>query len=327
MKSTDLISIIIPVYNMEKRVKKCLQTVIEQTYQNLEIIVVNDGSTDNSLQLCREFEKMDNRVHVIDQKNMGVSSARNTALDNVSGNYVAFIDSDDYVSYNYIQILYETLLKNNADIVECGAIVVNEVNGTSDKIVPRFQLENNRDQIISSFYRNEGVNDYLWNKLFKKELFNEIRFSNFKCSEDFEILCHILQKSSRIASIDTPLYYYIRNNDSIGLSSFSEKKLDVIKARESIYQYYFSNGEKKWSYMIAVQILSQIITLYSQLKVSDKEYKKHRNYLLKKFKEYYPAALREKHSLKKDVLRRIKFKLFLISPAFFCKIAGMNLFL
>ena len=303
MKSTDLISIIIPVYNMEKRIEKCLQTVIEQTYQNLEIIIVNDGSTDNSLQLCRGFEKMDNRIHVIDQKNMGVSSARNTALDSISGNYVAFIDSDDYVSYNYIQMLYETLLKNNADIVECGAIVVNEVNGTSDKIVPRFQLENNRDQIISSFYRNEGVNDYLWNKLFKKELFNGIRFSSFKCSEDFEILCHILQKSSRIASIDTPLYYYIRNNESIGLSSFSENKLDVIKARESIYQYYFSNGEKKWSYMIAVQILSQIITLYSQLKVSDKEYKKYRNYLLKKFKEYYPAPLREKHSFKKHVLR------------------------
>lgn len=320
MRDTDLISIVIPVYNMEKRVEKCLQTVIGQTYQNLEIIVVNDGSTDGSLQICRSFEKIDDRVHVIDKKNEGVSAARNTALDIISGNYVAFIDSDDYVSDNYIQMLYETLKKNNADIVECGAVVVNESTGTSGKILPRFQVENNQNQIVSAFCRNEGANDYLWNKLFKKELFDEIRFSNFKCSEDFEILCHIFQKSSKIVSLNAPLYYYIRNDNSIGLSSFSEKKIDVIKARESIYQYYLSIGAKEWAYMIAVQILSQIIVLYSQLKVSDIDCKKYEDYLLEKFKEYYPAALKEKHSFKKDMLRRIKFKTFLIFPGFFCKI-------
>lgn len=318
--TTDLISIIIPVYNTGERVRKCLQTVIEQTYKNIEIIVVNDGSTDNSLQICREYENIDKRIRVIDQKNAGVSSARNAGLDSISGNYVAFIDSDDYVSDKYIQMLYETLKEGNADIAECGATVVNEVTGDCWEISPSFKFENDRDQIVSSFCRNEGVSDYLWDKLFKKELFDGLRFTSFKCSEDFEILCHLLPKASRIISIDIPLYYYIRNDGSIGLSSFSEKKLDAIKARESIYQYYISDGKKEWAYMIAVQILSQIIILYAQIKPSDDSCKKHRNYLLKKFKQYYPDALKEKYSKKRNLLRRIKFKAFIISPSCFCKV-------
>ncbi len=319
MEMNDLISIIIPVYNMEKRIARCLKTVTEQTYHNLEIIIVNDGSTDNSLKICEEFSKKDNRIILVDKANGGVSSARNAALERSTGKYLAFIDSDDYIASNYIQELYTALIENNADIVECGATVFNEVTGESTQLLPRFSTQNNTEEIVTAFCRNEGISDFLWNKLYKRDLFNGVYFSNLKCSEDFEVLCYILEKCSMVVSINAKLYYYMRNDMCLGLSPLSEKKLDVIKARENIYNYYCSIGAKKWAYMIAVQILSQAIVLYSQIDSSTPNKQKYKNYLLGKFKEYYPIALLEKHSLKKDLLRLVKFKTFGVFPKFVSK--------
>ena len=113
----ELISIIVPVYNAEKYLQKCLDSILEQTYQNLEIIIVNDGSTDNSGQICHEYEQKDSRIIYMEKENGGVSDTRNTGLDRMTGSYVTFVDSDDWLEPNYVQFLYEKLIEHQADIV------------------------------------------------------------------------------------------------------------------------------------------------------------------------------------------------------------------
>ena len=112
----ELISVIVPVYNAEKYLQKCLDSILEQTYQNLEIIIINDGSTDNSGQICQEYEKQDDRIIYIEKENSGVSDTRNAGLDRMTGTYVTFVDSDDWVEPNYIKFLYEKVIDHKADM-------------------------------------------------------------------------------------------------------------------------------------------------------------------------------------------------------------------
>ena len=323
MKGNDLVSIIIPVYNAEPHLRKCLQSAVNQTYPHLEIIVVNDGSSDKSEQICREFQANDRRICFINKENGGVSSARNEALNTASGKYIAFIDSDDYVSEHYIEILLKTLTQHRADIAECGAWIENETTGERREMYPRFQSEEGNIRIASSFCRNEGLSDFLWNKLFRAELFDSVRFSDFRCSEDFELLCHILLKTERAVSVHTPLYCYVRHTSSTGMEIFSDKKLDAVRARQEVFRYYRSIGREILASMVAVQILSQVIILYAQIAGSqDSSSKKYKTYLIDIFRNYYSSALAEKHSLRKDLFRRIKYKSFLIAPDCFSKIWG-----
>ena len=126
----EKLTVIVPVYNSSKYLKKCIESILEQTYVNTEIILVNDGSTDNSIDICKEFKQIDNRIIVIDKENGGVASARNAGLEVATGSYVAFVDSDDYVEKDMYETMIEALNNNNADIVECG---FNQINIEENK--------------------------------------------------------------------------------------------------------------------------------------------------------------------------------------------------
>ena len=122
----DLISVVVPIYNVEKYLKTCIETIIKQTYKNIEIILVNDGSTDNSLQICNEFKEKEKRIKVINKKNGGLSDARNIGLKKAKGKYICFIDSDDFINEKYIEELHSLIIKNNAQIAICSFENVNE---------------------------------------------------------------------------------------------------------------------------------------------------------------------------------------------------------
>lgn len=318
MAGKKLVSIIIPVYNMQKRLGRCIESLMRQSYRDIEILVVNDGSTDESLSICHRYAAKDNRIIVIDKENGGVSSARNAGLDRATGEYVAFVDSDDYVDACYIERLYGVACDTEADIVECGASIVDEKGGEPHFLMSLVNVDCDNQHINEAFYRRNGLNDYLWCKLFKRELFENLRFSSLKCSEDFEILCYVLQKVNKIVGIEAALYYYVRNENSVGNERFSKKKMDVLIAREKVYEYYKRLGNEAYSNMIAVQILSHIISLYSELDISHKRegYKK---VFLDIFRKYYPYAVKEKCGWKKNLLRRLKFNLFLFMPDLFGK--------
>lgn len=321
MHQEALISIVIPVYNKENSVRRCLESLRAQSYKNIQIIVVDDGSIDDSLVVCEELEKYDERIVVIHKENGGVSSARNAGLDAVQGEYLLFVDADDYVKEDYVEKLYETLIANGADVVECGAQIVDEIEGSSSYRGPKFSVMDNSETIIKNFCRNEGMTDFLWDKIYRTDIFKGLRFKKWRCSEDFELLARLAVKINKVVAIDEPLYVYVRETGSVGKESFSEKKIDVIKAREEVMEYYASIGETNLTYIIAVQILSHIYVLYEQLmNVKTEEASNYRSDLIKYFEKYYSLARKERHSFVKDTWRFLKFNLFRVSPVLAVKV-------
>ena len=227
----DLISIIVPVYNVEAYLDKCISSLVNQTYKNIEIILVDDGSPDNCPFICDRWAKKDNRIKVIHKKNGGQSSARNTALDRMTGQYVAFVDSDDYVCNDFIEKLYNDITTQSADISICGYYEVDLINNHNRKVIVEKRL------IVSEndYWKLEIIPQYhmfslaLWNKLFKKEIWNDLRFKLGKYAEDVFAMNKYIPKAHRISIINDALYHYIQRTDSLA-HSFGIKNLDIVEA-------------------------------------------------------------------------------------------------
>ena len=244
----DLISVVIPVYNVKKYVEKCVETVIKQTYQNLEIILVDDGSTDNSGIVCDNISKKDKRIKVIHKKNGGLSDARNFGINNSNGKYICFIDSDDYVSIEYVEKLYEAIVRENADISACDFFYVDEVGIT---------FENSKKKSNRNYTNIEALQDMLsckqlievmtWNKLYKKSLFvdNKIEFPVGKIHEDNFTTYKLFYYAKKITLIADKLYYYLQRNDSIMGRKFNAKRLDILQAVEETKDFFEKNNVKE----------------------------------------------------------------------------------
>lgn len=234
---TPLISVIVPIYNVEKVLCRCLDSIISQTYTNLEIILVDDGSPDGCGAICDDYAKKDKRITVIHQKNGGLSAARNAGIDKSTGDYLAFIDSDDYVSADYIEFMYSLLTENGADISACGAMEVYQsgksaVQWTDDSLA----LFDNREGLLRMCY-NEGFFVTAWDKLYKRELFDGIRYNVGKQFEDTGTTYKLVDRANKIAAKCEPKYYYVLNANSITNNKFSAKKLDYVEMADEMAEY------------------------------------------------------------------------------------------
>ena len=195
------ISIIIPIYNAEKHLEKCLKSVIEQTYKNLEIILVNDGSIDMSKEICEEYQKKDPRIILLNQSNVGPAETRNRGLSIATGEYISFIDSDDYIDKDFYNELLKKIIEDNSDISICKHVEVKNnqnihmVYNYKEKII----TSNN---IMQLFLSGDTINAYLWNKLYRRELFENIRFENLKMLEDLDVMYRVLDKCKKISFVD-----------------------------------------------------------------------------------------------------------------------------
>lgn len=227
----EKISIIIPVYNVEKYLKMCLDSVINQTYQNLEIILINDGSTDNSGKICEEYKRADSRIILIHKENEGLSMARNTGLDIASGEYISFVDSDDYISRNMVETLYNRLLETQSDMAVCSIQYVDEAgknlysNFTFDDIVLG---QNEFWKLYSSTGHTECV--VAWNKLYKREILEQLYYPKGRIREDEFLLPYIVERCFRICTVSDRLIFYRQRNDSIMGYESQKSKLDYIEA-------------------------------------------------------------------------------------------------
>lgn len=244
----EKISVIIPVYQVEKYLVECIDSVCNQNYKNLEIILVDDGGKDNSGAICDEYAKKDKRIKVIHKKNGGLSDARNAGIEKATGKYICFIDSDDSVSQKYIEDLYYHLIKNNADISICS---YQEIYSKEDI---REIVSDNRDLVYTSketlknmYSKDIGIEMIVaWNKLYKIELFNDIRYPIGKIHEDEFTTYKLIYKAKKIVYFSEQLYYYYqRNNGSIMRSSYNEKRLDYIEAMEERLKFYKKKNEKE----------------------------------------------------------------------------------
>ena len=221
-----MFSIIVPVYNVEKYLDKCLASILRQTFKNFECIIIDDGSPDNSNAIIDKYVKLDERFKVLHQQNMGVSAARNAGLAIAQGDYIAFVDSDDYISNEYLEKFALKIANTDADIVICGFI---EVLKDSQKTVC---FEAPSTEVIKHNILADIWPSYPWNKCYKKYLFENIRFPVGKIFEDLLTIPELCLSAKTIVCIPDKLYYYNRQNlNSITSNLSTEKRYDVFKGR------------------------------------------------------------------------------------------------
>lgn len=209
-----LISIIIPVYNNENYINECLTSVINQTYKNIEIIIVNDGSTDRSKDKCLHFCKNDKRIIFIEKDNEGVSVARNTALTYATGEYITFLDADDKYCPYALERMLNVIRERNSDIAICSFTVEDSVCLTEQVT---YKCISNYSEYIQDLLFNQNVKGFVWNKLYKRDLFCDIKFpTNLIVCEDLYVNCLIAKKfHPNVVIFDEQLYYYRDNKDSV----------------------------------------------------------------------------------------------------------------
>ena len=223
---TPLVSVIVPVYNVENYLEECISHIINQTYKNLEVILVNDGSTDTSALICTRWALLDNRIKVLNKLNGGLSSARNAGLDVAKGKIISFCDSDDYMHPEMLNRMLEIMERTKAEIVCCD--YVSTFFHELKKKVPYSIFDSN--EAISYLMDDKGYKCFAWNKIYRKELFNIIRYPEGKLFEDIETTYKIFKTANRIAYLQEPLYYYRVREGSITKTKFSVKNYDLIEA-------------------------------------------------------------------------------------------------
>ena len=244
MISEPLISVVVPIYNVEQYLERCINSILHQTYQNLEIILVDDGSPDNSGAICDSYSSLDQRIKVIHKRNGGLSDARNVGLDMAGGEFIAFVDSDDALMPEMIEKLYQRIDKDRSDMAFCGYRQVNQ-NGDilSEVVLP--------DNVLTGFdalkvsYENQGVlYTIAWNKLYKIHLFRDIRFPVGKYHEDEFTTYKIIDQCDKISIVRDTLYIYYQRDLSIMQENYSVKRLDGIEASYERYFYFKKKGGK-----------------------------------------------------------------------------------
>lgn len=308
----ELISVIVPIYKVEKYLEQCLDSILKQSYNNLEIILVNDGSPDNCGKICDEYAKKDNRIKVIHKENGGLSSARNAGLDIATGEYISFIDSDDCVAENFIETLYKLCIENNCDISECDFLrFENEICTNKMKINVEthtsYEMQSRLDEYEFSV---RGV--VVWNKLYKKYLYQNIRFPVGKINEDEYTTYKVLYNcKTLICTTNQELYYYRINSNSIMGQNFNVRRLDVLLGLEEKMNFY---KEKKYMDIyvkVVVRYQNLLNSFFISLSECNINLKNEKDIIIKKARKNYKIykSCRDKN--------KIKNLIFILIPHFY----------
>lgn len=303
MKNNPLISIIVPIYKVEKYLEKCVHTITSQTYKNLEIILVDDGSPDNCPVLCEALAKTDKRIKVIHKTNGGLSDARNVGFEHSSGDFIAFIDSDDFININYIETLYNNLIKTNADMSICNYQDVYEdqeidITEKSNSEVLVFDSTNKFEQLFGTHRVNFIT---AWGKLYKREIFDKIKYPIHKIHEDEFVCHHILSLCNKVCFSDVKYYYYLQRQNSImHQKKHANKNLDAFEALYDRFLFFKDNYPK-----LALN------SLYAYLSDITVNYYKFDKSVRKELLDRFYKALEENKKELKQLSTKHKFKLFL----------------
>lgn len=312
-----LVSVIIPVYNVENYIKKCVLSIIAQTYTNLEIILIDDGSTDNSGLICDEIAAIDERVIVIHQINHGLSIARNYGLDISTGKWVYFIDSDDWAHQNLIETLLSLAEKYAADISVCNSIDVNEKGNQITKVINsgKEYIFHGEEIIFSLINPTLNIRFEVWNKLWKRSLIKDVRFIEGQVSEDIHFDRILFLKARKVVYYDCGLHYYRTERPGNTNSSFKLKRFCVFDE----YKEWIKDL-KKLNYNESVGIVALIASntaagLYYAAKLTQQD-KKIYSQLITEFKYFYQYVINTSYCTN-------KIKLFHYSPQIYCIISKL----
>ena len=291
-----LVSVIIPAYNIEDYIGRCLDSVLSQTYKNLEIIIVDDGSSDRTGEILDDYKKKDQRIRVIHKENGGVSSARNTGIEAAKGDYIGFIDGDDLAEPELFKTLMKLLNEENADIAHCGYQMV-----FPDRVDyyhnTKLRKNQTREEGVKDLLMGEMIEPALYNKLYKKELFEGIRLDEtLRINEDLEVNYRLFNKSKKSVYYDVPLYsYMIRKNSATGSNTSTRKNEDSLKVLQQIKN---DCKKEKGIYAVAYRRYIYLLMAICRMRTDQKEYQKFKREILKKelktkdFKQYISSKLR-----------------------------------
>lgn len=282
-----MVSVIVPIYKVEKYLPYCIESIINQTYENLEIILVDDGSPDGCPRICDEYAKKDKRIKVIHKKNGGLSSARNAGLDIFTGEYVVFIDSDDMMINNAIELMIKELINNKSDLVMTDYYYLKSLDENPNIDNSNYIVENFEGNDIFDLLYNKKYPMIMlaWAKLYKKDLFKNIRFPEGKIHEDDFIIHRVLDKTKKFTHMSSLLFLNSLRPESITASKFTPKRFDAIDAKLDRVNY---TREIKPEYYQATisQLLKTIIINYTFARMS-KIKKQEIDKILIVFNEYY----------------------------------------
>lgn len=283
------VSVVVPVYNVEKYLKRCVDSLLNQSYENLEIILVNDGSVDSSGSMCDNMQKTDPRIKVIHQKNGGLSAARNTGLENVTGDFVSFIDSDDWVELNMYEEMMSYVVKHELEIIEC------DIQSTMDPIKTdekKFIIENKQENALR-IIENQFFS--VCRRIYKYSLIKDLRFIENYIYEDMIFTSYFFKRINKVGYINKPFYnYFIENSSSIMHGSYREKNVKSIDAirifQDNIENCFHSkkihNAANKYITFFALHHYQELFNN----KKFDPEYK-HRKFLKALIKKNYNSNL------------------------------------
>lgn len=266
-KFVDLkVSVIIPVYNVEKYLDKCVSSVVNQTYKNLEIILVNDGSPDKSPEMCDEWAKKDNRIIVIHKENGGLSDARNSGLDICTGDYITFVDSDDFLDEDACSNMLKNILQDNADLLQAQMACVSPIR-TVYKANPKFEAFDNKLEFIPDYILNKNsIGAMACAKLYKKELFCDLRFLVGRIYEDAEIMHKILGKCNKVVIIPETVYFWRENIKGITHTKNLKYYSDMIFLYKEQVEFFFQK-DKELSEKIYSKFYHYLIRTYFEVLV------------------------------------------------------------
>ena len=289
----ELISVIVPVFNVEQYLPRCIDSIINQTYNNLEIILIDDGSTDNSGKICDEYEKKDKRIKTFHKKNGGLSDARNYGLNRMNGKYVSFVDSDDYIDKSFLKVLYSNLKTNKSEISCCKMMNIKTKIKKNKKNVKKTIIKVNSSEAIKMVLYENNIDSSVCNKIFDKELFDNINFPIGRYFEDLSTIYKIIYKSTNVVITNLPLYFYFQRHDSIVHTKNEKRIYDLKICLQELEEFVKKNPIYKQSYLN--RKISALFYIYRESNNSEtKKWSKN------EIKKYRRKVLYDKKSSKKN---------------------------
>lgn len=285
------ITIIVPVYNVEKYLEKCINSILNQTFTDFELILVNDGSIDKSGEICDYYSRKDNRIKVIHKINEGQAIARNKALDIARGDFIGFVDSDDYIEKDMYEILYNYCIEHECDISICAWTVYYKdkvLNKSNNKIEIH-----NKEEAMKYMVEGELYDEALWSKLFKKELFSEIRFPKMRRYEDTAITYKIFDKCNKVCYIGESKYNYIRREGSTMDNARKYINIDEIYIYDQMYKFLEENYNSACRYAL-IKLLNNSMRILNSILEQDKflDYKLEYYQVSKMMSKYYMKSMK-----------------------------------
>lgn len=312
------VSVVVPIYKVEKYLGRCIESITNQSYTNLEIILVNDGSPDRCGDICEEYALQDSRIKVLHKENGGLSDARNFGMNYVTGEYTVFVDSDDWLELNMIETMIKLVNEYNSDIVQVGFYYTYNNYLLFDD---RYYSENDKPIVLDNYslmkelVTNEKVKNFAWGKLYKTELIKDIPFKKGVLFEDVFWAHQVMQRVNKYVLSNKPLCYYLQREDSI-VATYTTRNLDIIEGlkerHEFIERYYQSLSDESYKLILRTSLLHYNLLLRNKDKDKEKIHRKNiRNYIKKNYKKLNKATLEDREL-------RLKLKLFNVYP-------GLNL--